>query len=125
MGSQIESLFADGGADLLLEQLGESVTQYANGNTSAAATVTAIVDLGDQGEQPIDDSDGSRRVRWLELTLAGSVTVNVAERGQQRDTFLVRGLLWHAEGIPRENAGLQTVRCRRAEGASTKRTRMR
>lgn len=123
MASEIENLFADGGADTLLEQLGETVTQWPLGVQGNAVPITAIVDLGAEGEQPIDDQHGSQRVRWLELTMAASIAVGLAERAQQRDQFLVRGLLWHAEAVPQENAALQTVRCKRTEGASTKRTR--
>ncbi|HEX5498751.1 MAG TPA: hypothetical protein VFX03_05970 [Thermomicrobiales bacterium] len=107
----------------MLEQLGETVTRYPRGVVADAADVTAIVDLGVEGEQPVDDAHGSQRVRWLELTLPASIDVAIAERSQQRDQFSVRGLLWHAESVPRENAGLQTVRCKRTEAASTKRTR--
>lgn len=125
MVSPVEELFADGGADLLLEQLGEPATQYPLGVVANAVPITAIVNLGHEGEQQIDDQHGSQRVRFLELTVAASLTLNVDERAQQRDTFLVRGKLWLSEGVPRENSGLVTIRCRRTEGASTKRTRTR
>src|SRR6185437_14342946 len=125
MASQIENLFADGGADTLLEQLGETVTQYPLGVQGNAVAMTAIVDLGAEGAEPLNDEHGTQRVRWCELTLPASVVVTISERTQQRDQFLVRGLLWHAEEIPRENAALQTVRLRRTEGVSSKKTRQR
>lgn len=125
MVSAIEEMFADGGADLLLEQLGEPATQYPLGVQTNPVSITAIVNLGAEGEQPIDDQHGTQRVRWLELTVSASLTLNLDERAQQRDTFLVRGKLWHVEGVPRENSGLVTIHCRRTEGASTKRTRTR
>jgi len=123
VASLIENLFADGGASQLLEAEGESVTQYPRGVLANAVALTAIVDLGSEGQALPDDLHGSQRVRWLRLTMPAAVAVAISERPQERDQFLVRGLIWHAEAIPQENAGLQTVLCKRTEGASTLRTR--
>lgn len=121
--SLVDDLFADGATSQLLEQLGEPVVQYPQGVVANAIALTGIVDLGGEGETPVDDERGSRRVRWLRLSLPAATVVAIGERAQQRDQFLVRGLLWHAEAIPQENTGLTTVLCKRTEGASTIRTR--
>jgi len=123
VASLVDDLFSDGAIDQLLEKLGESVTQYPRGVVANAVALTAIVDLGSEGQALPDDLHGSQRVRWLRLTMPASVSVAISERPQERDQFLVRGLIWHAEAIPQENAGLQTVLCKRTEGASTLRTR--
>jgi len=95
-----------------------------------AVNVTALVHKEEEGETPVDDQDGSRVVRWIVITLAtagqpGGVTVTIAERGQQRDLFLIDGEIWHAEKIVSRTAYCQRVRLKREEAASTKKTRVR
>ncbi|HJT35720.1 MAG TPA: hypothetical protein VJ783_27070 [Pirellulales bacterium] len=107
------------------DHFAETVTQYPLGVRTAAVSVTAIVHKAEEGETPVDDRDGSQVIRYLLLTLPTTVTVTVAERAQQRDEFLIDGEIWRAEKIVRRTPYRQQVRCRRTEGASTKRTRTR
>lgn len=126
MPSDVDDLFAEIGAPALTESMGETITQYPLGVAANAVTLAGvIVDLSAQGEELIEDEHGSRRVRRGTLTLAASAAVTVDERAQQRDTFLIRGLLWHAEGLPMQTGALQVVNIKRTEAISTKRTRTR
>ena len=126
MSSDADDLFAEIGSPALTESMGEPVTQYPLGATANAVVLAnVIVDLSQQGEQPIEDAHGSQRVRRGRLILSAAVAVTADERSQQRDTFLVRGQLWHAEAISAQTLALQTVEIKRTEGASTKRTRAR
>lgn len=125
MPSDVDDLFAEIGSPALTEGMGESVTQYPLGVTANAVTLSnVIVDLSEQGQQ-LDDEHGSQRVRRGKLIMSATVAVTVDERAQQRDTFLVRGQLWHAEAISAQTLALQTVEIKRTEGGSTKRTRSR
>lgn len=125
MASDFEDLFADVGAGNLLDAHGESVTQYPLGNTANGVQLGGvIVDLSSQGETRVDDDRGSQNLRFGSLTLAAGVSVTVDERSHERDTFLVRGQIWHAEKIVSQDTALQVVRILRTEAASTKRTRV-
>lgn len=107
------------------DHFAQTITQYPLGNRSSPAMVTAIVHKAHEGETPVDDESGSQVVRYLLLSLPTTVTVTTAERAQQRDEFLIDGELWHAEKILHRSPYRQQVRCKRTEGASTKRTRVR
>jgi hypothetical protein len=106
------------------DHFAEQITQYPLGDRSAGVALTALVHRPDEGEQPVDNERGSQVVRYCLVSLALSVTVTIAERAQQRDEFLIAGEIWLAEKIVRRTAYRQQVRCKRTEGASTKRTRM-
>lgn len=126
MASDFEDLFADMGAAPLTDFHGETVTQYPLGvRTNGIPLSNVIVDLSEQGHQPIDTLDGVRWERRGKLTLSTAVSVTVDERAQQRDTFLVRGQIWIATGICSQDTALQIVVIERSEAVSTKRTRLR
>lgn len=126
MPSDVDDLFAELGAPNMQAALGESVIQWPKGNSAAAVTLAnVIVDISELGETPSDDAEGTQVIYWGKLLIPVSVTVTDAERPQQRDMFIVRGLVWHCDKIVSQGQALQTVRIRRSEGASTKRSRVR
>lgn len=100
----------------------EAITQYPKGVVAnAVAIAAAIVHMDQEGDQPVDTREGSQVVRWCDVSIPQpGATVIVAERGQQRDTFLIRGEIWGAEKIVRRTPYRVRVRCKRTEGVSTK-----
>lgn len=121
IGDEVAAVFLD------TDEFAQSVEHWPLGREADKATISAVVDLDMEGSSSgIDDADGSRIVRAGELELASTVVVTCNERGNQRDLFLIDGELWTAvrvlgrDGIP----GMQTVAIERAEGVTTKRTRV-
>ena len=126
MASDVDDLFAEIGAPNMTAVMGESVTQIVQGNTGDQVTLTnVIVDISDLGDVPVDTESGSEVVYWGKLLIPVSVSVTDAERPQQRDQFIVRGLIWHCEKIVSQGQALQTVRIKRVVKVSTKKTRVR
>lgn len=121
--SDVDGLFAEIGAANLQSAMGETIVQYVQGNSANQVSLeNVIVDVSDQGETPVDGPTGSMVVRWGILLIPATVTINDAERKQQRDQFLVRGKLWDCERVTGQGLSLQTVRIKREERASSKRT---
>lgn len=126
MPSDFDDLFAEIGAPNLGDSLGEAVVQWPLGVAANAITLAGvIVDISDLGDAPADDEAGTQIVYWGRLLVPVSVMITDTARPQQRDIFVVRGLIWHCEKIVSQGLSLQTVRIKRTEGASSKRTRVR
>lgn len=126
MPSDVDDLFAEMGSPNLQEAMGETVTQWPLGvQANAVALTNVIVDLSELGEVPVDDESGSQVVYFGILLIPVSVAVTDAERGQQRDQFLVRGKLWQCDKVVSQGQSLQTVRIKRVVKVSSKKSRVR
>ncbi|HEV3021484.1 MAG TPA: hypothetical protein VGX76_03430 [Pirellulales bacterium] len=123
LAAQISADVAPGGLMLNPNDFAETVIQYPLDVVANAVSIVGIVDLWEQTEEPPDNEFGSRLVRGLRISIPAAVVVNVDQRKQTRDTFLARGLIWRAESQESIEGGLQTVFCKRVQGASTKKTR--
>lgn len=125
MPSDVDDLFAELGWPNLQAAQGESVVQWPLGVSANAVTLTGVlVNLATEGELPIDTEHGSQVVRYGTLVIDASVTVTDDERKQQRDIFVVRGKVWDTDRIVGQTLAATTVRIKRTESVSTKRTRV-
>ncbi|HWB13337.1 MAG TPA: hypothetical protein VG826_29195 [Pirellulales bacterium] len=105
------------------EVFGTVITHYPLGRT-AGETVTAVLHGAETVSSAVDNDYGSEVEIRMRITLPSTVTVTVAERPQERDTFLVNGELWIAEAVIWRSTHRQHIEIKRSEKASTKRTRL-
>lgn len=110
MSSQFADLFADYAEPLLAEQLGESVTRYPLGVVANAATVDdVIVDRSDESESDDGRRDQKGQKIYRRLLLSVPVDVDVDDR----DRWLVDGIIWHTLRDVGVAAGRREILCQR------------
>lgn len=109
-------------AAMMLDTWGETITRRIAGDESDTESVLAVVDKDAliQGD-PVGDSPAGRRVvkeLVLEMLDTQEVTLD--------DTFvLTNGEVWAVVETPARDDGLKSVVCRRSDGGTSKRTRVR
>lgn len=109
-------------AATVLDNWGETITRRIAGDESDTESVLAVVDKDAliQGD-PVGDTPAGRRVVKeivLEMLDTQEVTLD--------DTFvLTNGEVWAVVETPARDDGLKSVVCRRSDGGTSKRTRVR
>lgn len=115
MASQFSTLMQESGFPQLTEQLGETVTYYANGAGSGTSVTAIVEDLSDGGEEVVSSS-GVRRVRQKKLQVAVSQSVS------QADQWGIDGLRWQTVASTAGHDGLKEVVVQRTDESKVTRS---
>lgn len=116
MASQFSTLMQSAGFPQLIEQLGESVTHYANG-TGSGTSVTAIVTDMDDGGMELQKGHAVEVVRMKQLQVAASVSVGYT------DQWSIEGDRWETVTDPDSHEGFRVVIVRRVEQSKQRRSK--
>lgn len=109
-------------AATVLDNWGETITRRIAGDESDTESVIAVVDKDALIQaDPVGDTPAGRRVvKEIVLEMLDSQEVTLD------DTFvLTNGEVWAVVATPARDDGLKSVVCRRSDGGTSKRTRVR
>lgn len=109
-------------AATVLDNWGETITRRIAGDENDTESVIAVVDKDAliQGDPVGDSPQGRRVVKEIVLEMLDSQEVTLD------DTFvLTSGEVWAVVETPARDDGMKSVVCRRSDGGTSKRTRVR
>lgn len=112
----------DTDAATVLDHWGETITRRIAGDEGDTESILAVVDKDAliQGDPVGDTPQGRRVIKELVLEVLSAQEITLT------DTFeLPSGEVWSVVEVPASDASMKSVICRRSDGGTSKRTRVR